>query len=100
MKQIKLFFFDLELESIDRILYYSGVTSTEAQTLISRGQSYFARLRLLLENETSENKSGYLEKVFVGMNFGNADFRCRLAWQISKAYYKQTLQQVDKKDIK
>jgi hypothetical protein len=68
--------------------------------LISLGQSYFARLRLLLDNETSENKAGYLEKIFVGMNAGNGDFRCRLSWYISKAYYKQTIQQVDKKDIK
>ena len=100
LKQLKLYFFDLELESVDRVLYYTGVSSAEAQSLISRGQSYFARLRLLLDDETSQNKAGYLEKIFVGMNAGNCDFRCRLCWHISKAYYKQTIQQVDKKDIK
>ena len=49
----------------------------------------------MLRNETSENKAGYLEKVFVGMNANNIEFRCRLSWEISKAYYKQTLQKID-----
>ena len=53
LKQLKLYFFDLELESVDRVLYYTGVASAEAQSLISRGQSYFARLRLFLDDETS-----------------------------------------------
>lgn len=88
MRQLKLFFFDLELESIDRILYYTGSSSLETRSMIGRGMSYFARLRLLLDNETSENKAGYLEKVFVSMNAANVDFRCRLAWHISKANYK------------
>jgi len=30
LMQLKLYFFDLELESIDRVLYYTGVTSAEA----------------------------------------------------------------------
>lgn len=98
MKQLKLYFFDLELESIDRILYYTKPNSAEAKLLISRGPQYFSRLRLMLQDETSENKAGYLEKVFVGMNALNSEFRSRLAWQISKAYYKQTLQKVDRKD--
>ena len=88
MKQLKLYFFDLELENVDRVLYYIKSNSAEAKVLISRGVLYFSRLRLLLQDETSENKAGYLEKVFVGMNAVNSEFRSRLAWQISKAYYK------------
>ena len=88
MKQLKLYFFDLEMESIDRILYYSGPDSAESQVLIAQGATNFSRLRLLLNNETSANKSGYLEKVFINMNALNCEFRCRIAWQISKAYYK------------
>ena len=100
MKQLKLYFFDLEMESIDRVLYYSGPDSAESQVLIAQGATNFSRLRLLLNNETSANKSGYLEKVFINMNALNCEFRCRIAWQISKAYYKQTLSEVDKKNFK
>ena len=95
LKQLKLYFFDLELENVDRVLYYTKPNSAEAKVLISRGPQYFSRLRLLLQEETSENKAGYLEKVFVGMNAVNTEFRIRLAWQISKAYYKQTIKKVD-----
>lgn len=95
MKQIKLYFFDLELENVDRVLYYVKLDSAEARVLVSRGAQYFSRLSLLLRDETSADKAGYLEKVFVGMNAVNIEFRSRLAWQISKAYYKQTLQKVD-----
>ena len=100
MKQLKLYFFDMELENVDRVLYYIKLDSAEAKSLIISGVQYFSRLRLLLQDETSENKAGYLEKVFVGMNAANIEFRSRLAWQISKAYYKQTLQKVDSKDAK
>jgi len=92
MVQIKLYFFDMELESIDRILYYKGANHMESRVLINKGSTYFSRLRLLLGDETSENKAQYLEKVFVGMNALNADFRSRIAWQISKAYMKQAIQ--------
>ena len=90
----------MELESVDRIIYYSGKDSEESRRIISKGQSYFARLRLLLAGESSQDKASYLEKIFVGMNSGNADFRCRLAWHISKAYYKQCLTKIDAKDTK
>ena len=53
MKQLKLYFFDLEMESVDRILYYSGADSAESQVLIAQGATNFSRLRLLLNNETS-----------------------------------------------
>jgi len=37
MKQLKLYFFDLELENVDRVLYYVKIDSAEARMLISRG---------------------------------------------------------------
>lgn len=97
--QIKLYFFTMELESVNSILYHCGLQSIERKTLIAKGSSYYARMRLLLADELSENKSDFLEKVFTSMNPVNVDFRCRLAWSISKAYYKQTLKHVEKKEF-
>ena len=48
LKQLKLYFFDLELENVDRVLYYVKLETAEAKMLISRGAQYFSRLRLLL----------------------------------------------------
>lgn len=96
--QMRVYFFGLELESVNSIMYYSSMGSIERKTLIANGSSYHSRLRLLLSEELSENKSDYLEKIFASMNPSNVDFRCRLAWSISKAYYKQTLKHVEKKD--
>ena len=100
MNQLKLYFFDMELESVDKVLYYAGQQSKQSLRLINLGSVYFSRLSLLLAGETSANKTGYLEKIFVGMNSLNADFRSRIAWEIAKGYYKQTLQEVNKKNSK
>ena len=100
LTQLRLYFFHLELESVNRIIYYSGKDSEESRRIIAKGQQYFARLRLILAGESSQDKASYLEKVFVRMNTANADFRCRLAWYISKAYYKQCLTKIDGKDCK
>ena len=35
--QLKLHYFDLELESVDRVLYYTDLNSVEAQLLVSKG---------------------------------------------------------------
>lgn len=37
LKQLKLYFFDLELENVDRVLYYVDLNSAEAKALILRG---------------------------------------------------------------
>ena len=37
LKQLKLYFFDLELENVDRVLYYVDLNSAEAKSLIMRG---------------------------------------------------------------
>ena len=100
MKQIKLYFLDLELESVDKLLFYMPQSDRRQKEIIAEGAVFFSRLRLILQDETSADKVGYLEKLFMGMNALNADFRCRLCWQIAKAYTKQTIQKTDAKDIK
>ena len=50
------------------------------------------RLRLIFSEEACETRADYYEKVFVKMNKESADLAQRLAWYISKAYLKRTLQ--------
>ena len=53
-----------------------------------------------MSEETSQTKADYMEKVFCRMNVSNCDLLMRVAWYVSKAYFKQALKLRDEKKIK
>ena len=83
--------FDRSLEHIDKALYF-GAESMEAAWITDivekYGASVIARLKSLLVDETSKTKADYMEKMFCKMNIANCDLLMRVAWYVSKAYYK------------
>ena len=66
------------------------------KTLVKKGPQYLSLLNLLLMDETSESKVKQLERIFLQLNNHNIELKNRIAWQISKAHTKCTLEQLDK----
>ena len=86
--------FDRSLEHIDKALYF-GANSMEAawttDIIEKNGSPIIGRVKSLLAGETSQTKADYMEKLFCKMNVTNCDLMMRLAWSVSKAYYKQAI---------
>lgn len=100
LKQMQLYFFDNELESMHAIIYLAGAESKEGRAIVPHGSTQFSRLRLILRNESSEIKTLYLEKCFTKMNQASVWFKLKVSWGISKGYYKQMLKKVDLFEMK
>ena len=75
MKQMQLYYFDNELESINTIIYLAGDESLEGQKIVKDGEQLYPRLRLILRDESSENKALYYEKCFQKMNQASVIFK-------------------------
>ena len=65
---MQLYYLIEEVESCGQILFYTQAGSAEHTQMILKGSALNARLRILLTNETSENKSLILEKVYFRAN--------------------------------
>jgi len=89
--QLKLWHFDRSLEHIDKALYFGSDSfdSSWSKDIVEKhGGNVIARLKSLLVDETSQTKADYMEKMFCKMNIANCDLLMRIAWYVSKAYYK------------
>ena len=83
--------FDRSLEHIDKAIYFGAESMGQAwitDIIEKNGASVIARLKSLLVDETSKTKADYMEKMFCKMNIANCDLLMRVAWYVSKAYYK------------
>ena len=57
-------------------------------------------MRLILREESSENKALYYEKLFARMNQASVIFKMQLCWGISKGYYKQMTKRINDRKMK
>ena len=63
-KQLQIYYIIEEIESRSAFLYYSESHTDEHKNLIREGVSMNSRLRLILNNETSESKTDLFEQVY------------------------------------
>lgn len=57
-------------------------------------------LKEIMKQETSKDKSDYMEKIFAKLNKVNTSLMLRLAWALAKAYYKQAIEYTECEESK